>query len=85
MHFTEEDVRNALRKAKTGKACGLNNIYMELIKLYANADINFFVSVFNFEINNIDSPKDLYESRMVPIKKAGAPNNINHDVELGNI
>ena len=73
LNFDEQDIRNALKKAKTGKSSRLNNISMELIKLFADADIEFFVEAANFEINSIESPPEFLNARMVPIVKPGLP------------
>jgi len=69
--ISEAEVRAAVSKLKTGKACGLDNILAEMLKLGGSKISMFLVTYFNNSFDKGIYPQDWAKAIIVPIHKKG--------------
>ena len=68
---SEAEVTAAVSKLKTGKACGLDNILAEMLKLGGRKISMFLVAYFNNLFDKGIYPRDWAKAIIVPIYKKG--------------
>ena len=69
--ISEAEVRAAVSNLKTGKACGLDNILAEMIKLGGIKISMFLVTYFNNLFDKGIYPREWAKAIIVPIQKKG--------------
>ena len=69
--ISEAEVRAAVSKLKTGKACGLDNILAEMLKLGGSKISMILVTYFNNLFDKGIYPRDWAKAIIVPIHKKG--------------
>lgn len=78
MPITENEVFEAIRKLKNGKACGVDNIMPEMLKLTGNVSIGFMTKLFNVIFDEGIYPDEWSKAIIVPIFKKGDKNETNN-------
>lgn len=73
--ITENEVANAIKKLKHGKACGLDGIEGEFLKYAGDVITPFLTKLFNRIYNIGQFPKEWCKSVIVPIFKSGDEKN----------
>ena len=68
---SEAEVRADVSKLKTGKACGLDNILAEMLKLGGSKISMFLVTYFNNLFDKGIYPREWAKAIIVPIYKKG--------------
>ena len=69
--ISEAEVREAIGKLKTGKACGLDSVLAGMLKLGGSKVILFLVTYFNCIFNKGDYPREWAKAIIVLIHKKG--------------
>ena len=69
--ISEAEVRAAVSKLKTGKACDLDNILAEMLKIGGSKISVFLVTYFNNLFDKGVYPQDWAKTIIVPIHKKG--------------
>ena len=69
--FTMDDLSNALKDLKTGKACGIDDICNEQISHFGVIARKWLLDLFNYCTNNLKIPKMWRKSRIIAILKHG--------------
>jgi hypothetical protein len=70
--ITQEEIRQAVRKLKNGKAAGLDNIKNEMIKAGVNELIGPLTLLFNNILSTGNYPDEWQEGYITPIHKKGS-------------
>ena len=73
--ITEHEVRQAIKKLKTGKACGLDDICGEFLKHADNLVVPFLTNLFNRLYDASHFPLDWCKSVIIPLLKKGDDKN----------
>ena len=76
--ITEHEVRQAIKKLKTGKACGLDDICGEILKHADSLVVPFLPNLFNRLYNASHFPLDWCKSVIIPLLKKGDDKNPNN-------
>jgi hypothetical protein len=69
--FTEVEVKNAIKKLKSGKAAGVDNISGEMLKAGGEVTIKRLVQIFESIRKNLIMPDDWKKSMIAKIPKKG--------------
>jgi hypothetical protein len=69
--FTPDDVKNAIRKAKTSKATGPDNLSILHLKNLGDRGISFLTNMFNSSLASCNIPAIWKKSIIIPLLKAG--------------
>ena len=70
IEITINHIRKAIKSLKTGKACGPDNIYSEMLTNCMNVDLLCIIAQFYSDILNTgDIPQTLGDARMIPLVK----------------
>jgi len=70
-----EEVRNAVKKMKNGKAVGPDKIQVEAWKCLGEAAVDILMRLFNKILQSGEMPKEWRYSTLIPIfKSKGMPN-----------
>lgn len=75
-HVTERTVKDLLKQLKPKQSCGLDNIRNSFLKNLSNKAISRLTCIFNGCLNLQYFPKVWRTAKIVPILKAGKPNNL---------
>ena len=67
--ITEEEVRWAVKQMKTGKACGISEVGIELIVGSGDVGVKVLLDICNGIVSGQDMPDDWKESLLVPLYK----------------
>ena len=73
--ITTNEVRQAIRRLKAGKACGLDDILAEFIKSAEHVVIPFLTKLFNHIFNTGNFPESWSKAVIIPLFKKGDKNN----------
>ena len=73
--ITEQEVRQAIKNLKTGKASGLDNICAEFLKYAENFVVPFLTKLFNKLYDTSYFPLDWCKSVIIPLFKKGEDSN----------
>ena len=71
--ITNQEVLEAIRKLKKGKACGTDEILAEMLKLVDKTAALFFTKLFNILFDQGIYPDDWAKAIVIPIFKKGDP------------
>ena len=71
--ITDNDVTEAVLNLKNNKACGIDDIKAEMLKLAGIASIGFMTKLFNVIFDNGIYPEEWRKAIIVPIFKKGDP------------
>jgi len=69
--ITHNEIREAIRKLKSGKACGVDGIMAEMLKLSGESTVEFMHKLFNTVFNEGIYPVEWQKAMIVPIFKKG--------------
>ena len=73
--ITEQEVRQAIKNLKTGKASALDNIWAEFLKYAENFVVPFLTKLFNKLYDTSYLPLDWCKSVIIPLFKKGEDSN----------
>ena len=69
--FTEEELKEALKHLKAGKASGLDGISVEMIKHFGPTTISWLLSLYNNCAISLKIPKIWRKAKVVALLKPG--------------
>lgn len=69
--ITEEEVKEAVRRLKKGKACGTDGVLAEMLKLVDSSALRFLTKLFNVLFDRGVYPDEWSKAIIVPIYKKG--------------
>ena len=76
--ITEDEVREAIQKLKTGKACGPDGIPPDLYMCQAPIFVEYLVTLFNTVFHSGIYPDEWTKSMIFPLYKKGNANDVNN-------
>jgi hypothetical protein len=72
-HITSDEVKKAINKLSSGKACGFDGILSEMLKCGGEPVVTFLVDFFNYIFYSGQYPEVWTKGIIVPIYKKGDP------------